>query len=147
MPQPMQFRAAQSFVLAGAATFTVQSLKTGKHYTFKVVSMGDEEPATRWLVQVLAGPDNRQDYANIGVVRWEGNYPAPKFFLKRDTSPTGASKAFEWVLAQLYDPKAAPGGFAQMALFHEGSCGRCGRALTTPESVSTGLGPVCAGRV
>jgi hypothetical protein len=27
--------------------------------------------------------------------------------------------------------------------FHEGRCGKCGRKLTTPESVTAGFGPEC----
>ena len=29
-------------------------------------------------------------------------------------------------------------------VFHVGTCGRCGKKLTTPESILTGLGPECA---
>jgi hypothetical protein len=35
----------------------------------------------------------------------------------------------------------------ELAVYHEGRCGACGRRLTTPESISSGLGPVCAGRI
>ena len=28
-------------------------------------------------------------------------------------------------------------------IFHDGRCGRCGRQLTDPTSVETGLGPYC----
>ena len=31
-----------------------------------------------------------------------------------------------------------------LEVWHEGRCGRCGRKLTTPQSVETGFGPVCA---
>lgn len=30
-----------------------------------------------------------------------------------------------------------------MKLYHEGVCCRCGRQLTTPESIERGMGPVC----
>jgi len=29
--------------------------------------------------------------------------------------------------------------------FHEGKCGKCGRKLTTPESIKNGFGPTCLG--
>jgi len=29
-------------------------------------------------------------------------------------------------------------------LMHEGRCGRCGRPLTRPESIQSGIGPICA---
>ena len=34
-----------------------------------------------------------------------------------------------------------------LTVFHDGKCGRCGRKLTVPESIQSGLGPVCAGQV
>ena len=33
---------------------------------------------------------------------------------------------------------------ARFEFRHEGRCGRCGRALTVPESIDTGFGPHCA---
>lgn len=32
----------------------------------------------------------------------------------------------------------------RVEVWHEGSCGRCGRKLTVPSSIETGLGPECA---
>jgi hypothetical protein len=37
-----------------------------------------------------------------------------------------------------------PGGYK---IHHEGRCGKCGRLLTVPESVETGIGPECAKRM
>jgi rRNA maturation endonuclease Nob1 len=34
-----------------------------------------------------------------------------------------------------------------MDVYHLGRCGKCGKALTEPESISTGLGPICGGRI
>jgi len=33
------------------------------------------------------------------------------------------------------------------ALHHEGKCGRCGRKLTVPLSIETGIGPECASKM
>jgi hypothetical protein len=56
-----------------------------------------------------------------------------------DTCPT--VRALRYTFRHL--PRALPAG---VEVWHEGHCMRCGRALTVPESISTGLGPVCAGR-
>jgi hypothetical protein len=32
----------------------------------------------------------------------------------------------------------------KLEVWHEGRCGRCGRRLTVPESIESGLGPECA---
>jgi hypothetical protein len=34
-----------------------------------------------------------------------------------------------------------------LKVHHEGRCCRCGRKLTVPESIETGLGPECASRL
>lgn len=52
-----------------------------------------------------------------------------------------STKALAWLvkgLAQGADLTKA------VELRHEGRCGRCGRKLTTPASIDTGIGPVCA---
>ena len=36
---------------------------------------------------------------------------------------------------------------AKVKFLHQGKCGRCGRALTVPSSIESGLGPTCAGRI
>jgi len=30
--------------------------------------------------------------------------------------------------------------------YHSGNCAKCGRKLTTPESIKNGLGPICFNR-
>lgn len=49
-------------------------------------------------------------------------------------------KALEWALPYLTTGKSLP---EPAEVWHEGRCGRCGRALTDPESIARGLGPEC----
>jgi hypothetical protein len=49
---------------------------------------------------------------------------------------------FQWLLAQLVNHNAVDPNVAELR--HTGLCGRCGRALTVPESIDTGFGPRCA---
>lgn len=58
-------------------------------------------------------------------------------------SPDAPSVAgFRAVFTRLQDKDATLASKADIR--HEGRCGRCGRALTRPESIDTGLGPDCA---
>jgi len=53
-------------------------------------------------------------------------------------------KAFDWFwrhMAQGDDVSTL------VEVHHEGRCGRCGRALTVPESIKSGFGPECIGKV
>jgi len=48
---------------------------------------------------------------------------------------------FSWLMKTIADPQA----LAEKAEFrHMGKCARCQHRLTTPESIDSGFGPVCA---
>jgi hypothetical protein len=52
-------------------------------------------------------------------------------------------RAFDWMWTHLLRD-AIPG---MLEIWHEGRCGRCSRKLTVPESLKSGFGPECAGKV
>ncbi len=62
-----------TFLSGGNAKFTIQSKKTGTHFTFKV-SQGWErqsnkrDTTTPFFVSVLSGPDNEADFMFIGFI-------------------------------------------------------------------------------
>ena len=51
---------------------------------------------------------------------------------------------FRWIVSRLARGEDISG---KVTIRHEGRCGRCGRKLTTPASIDTGIGPVCAERM
>jgi hypothetical protein len=53
-------------------------------------------------------------------------------------------RAITWLTAAIQNPEQLRG---RVGLFHEGRCCECGLPLTHPESINTGLGPVCLDRV
>jgi len=131
-------KAALSFILAGKATVTLRSLASGNRYTYKIVEAEKRNPndAQTWFVKLLNGPDNTNSFVYIGIIR--GNQ-----FVWTSKSRVGKDApsiiGFTFVLNALVSNKI--NGFE---VWHEGKCGRCGRKLTVPESVSTGFGPDCA---
>jgi hypothetical protein len=132
--------AAVLYALAGNAKLTVVSKATGARFTFRIrVAKGSE--GARYFVSVLTGANNEADYTYLGTVFATGGC-AYAHGRKSTIAPTATSaKAFAWVwkrLAAGYLPEG-------IEIHHEGSCGKCGRALTVPESIASGLGPVCAG--
>lgn len=126
---------AKTFALAGRARLTVRSCKTGVRFTFRIVQRDEKKPH---FVSLLTGPDNTHSYTYIGTI-FEGQRYAhgKKSTISADAS---SNKAFAWVWAFLSRGELPPG----CEVWHEGTCARCGRALTVPESVSRGLGPDCA---
>lgn len=136
-----------AFATAGRAVFTVLNPETGRRYTYKVRRKKSGEGFSAY---VLARPDNERNYEFIGVI-----YPkhggrqaidpesSLAFRPRRHNPDTPAIAAFAWVWRRI----AAGRDIAPAVLYHEGRCGRCGRLLTTPESVTAGVGPECQRRM
>jgi hypothetical protein len=124
----------EQFAMAGKAVFTLVSKRTGARFTFKVRKYEDKPVA---FVSLLSGPDNTADYQYLGCISAEG---LRYFHGKKSRIGTDApsAKAFAWTWAHRADPEAA-----SVEVHHEGRCCRCGRALTVPESIESGVGPEC----
>lgn len=134
------------FILAGNSMFSLKSAKTQKHFTYKVTrakakQKGDEAPLL-WFVGLLTGADNNADYSYIGIISARGNDDVPVFRTTEKTqNPNGASvKGFKWFSKQVFGTGA---GLSQVECWHAGRCGRCNRTLTDPQSIQSGIGPVC----
>ena len=128
---------ALGFILAGNATFTLRSLKTGSRYTYKV-RQADDKPL--WFVNLLTGPDNNSDYTYLGLVSDNTFRLTKKSQMTDDSVPV---VAFRWFLGKLVQQTIPE----QVELWHAGRCGRCGRTLTVPESVESGFGPECVTKI
>lgn len=111
------------FLFAGNATFTIKSKKTGKHYTYVL----KQSKKHKHIYFLTFGKQNAgrifnktkfvAGYGELGTIE-EAILP------------------FEWWFNHLDSE--------HVEFFHEGKCGRCGRALTDPESIERGIGPECA---
>jgi hypothetical protein len=140
MTDPAQILA---FATAGDARLTLVSGKTGQRYTFRV-SAPDEDPnrprAPIWFVSLLTGSDNGSDYSYFGNIklRQSGHFfeVGRKSRLQATSTPV---RAFAWFWANL-QRGVVP---AELEVWSEGRCCRCGRTLTVPSSVESGWGPEC----
>ena len=118
---------ARVFTLAGNATITLESEKTGAHFTYRVRQAA--EGAQRWFVQLLNGPDNTHDFVYIGLVDEATGHLAFRQTAKARIGADAPSvKGFKY----FWNAVAAEREPAQMVIRHEGKCGRCGRKLTVP---------------
>jgi hypothetical protein len=139
---------ALGFILAGNATFTLVSSKTGKRFTFKVQEADGPDYLQKkalgadsvHFVKVLNGPDNEADYGFLGTIFAGRLYRHGRKSRIAESAPSAT--AFTWTFAHLL-----AGDLAGVEIYHEGRCGRCGRKLTVPESVTSGYGPECAGKL
>lgn len=124
----------RAFVCAGNATFTLVSKKTGARFTYRVRKTAPEKPA---FVSVLTGPDNTSDFEYLGVIFEDTGFRVTQRSRIRPDAPSAL--AFGWFWQHIDDARL----HERVEFWHTGRCGRCGRLLTVPESIETGLGPVC----
>lgn len=128
---------ALRFILAGNAYITLRSEKTQTRYTFRIAASKDNQ---LHFVSYLNGPSNTDDYVYLGMIRGD------VFSLTRKSSATPETvvyRAFQYMWQRLVKGEFA----ANLEIWHEGRCGRCGRMLTVPESIANGIGPECARKV
>jgi Family of unknown function (DUF6011) len=159
---------ALAFMLAGNATFTLRSTKTGTRFTYNVKRVCCDQckrdysgrkvqscskcdchnkPA-KYFVSLLTGPDNTSDYSYMGMlVPTNPDYLEQNLYSfvrtrnSRHTEDTPSVKAFTWTLNHLTNGQGAmPEG---VEVWHAGKCGKCGRKLTVPSSIAIGIGPEC----
>lgn len=137
-------------------TLTVKSLRSGSHLTYRLRPV-KRDPRDRAvgrvvMVDVLTGPNNGADYTFLGAVYFGPRRELPVLTGPRTQSPAGSggspisddapsAKTLHWLFGRLARGEG-PGPAAEV--WHDGTCARCGRPLTTPESLALGLGPICA---
>lgn len=137
MTDPAKVR---QFILAGNAYFTLKSLKTGDHFTFRVKK---SKKTPTYFVNVRSGPEDGRIYHLLGLINTEAQYNA----LKKNAYRIWATKsgvAFDWFWRHLTERNHIPTG---LEVWHDGRCCRCGRRLTDPESIDRGIGPECYSKV
>lgn len=123
------------FFRGGNATLTVNNNK-GEHYTFKIRKPVENAP---FFVSLLTGPDNENSFSYMGIFN-------PKELSVRTTAKSKFTadskpvKVLNWAIKTVANMKDIPEGYG---IRHEGKCCRCGRKLTTPDSIENGIGPEC----
>ena len=122
------------FFTAGNAKFTVSNPK-GDHYTFRIGRRNETQPL---FVSLMTGPDNESSFTYMGIFTPETNEVRLTKNSKytEDTLPV---KVIRWAIKAV-STKNIPEGYS---IQHAGRCCRCGRTLTTPESINRGWGSEC----
>lgn len=129
----------KQFLLAGHAIFTIepsddfiQTHNCNPHYTYKI---SDAKVGDLKFISLLTAPDK---YTYLGIL-------AETVKLTKNSQYTKDSIPFI-LIKRLVDRIMKDGTINDIQgwrFHHEGRCGRCGIALTTPTSVTAGFGPEC----
>jgi len=122
---------ALEFIFAGKSLVTFLNTKTDNRFTFKV---NKAKYSNIYFVNVLTSPDI---YTYLGTIS-NGLYKhGNKSKISKEAQST---KVFEYVLNKLKLLNLPD----FIEVWHEGKCGKCGRTLTVPNSIKTGIGPECS---
>lgn len=118
--------------------FTVKSIATGEHRTFKIAT---QKPDARFapgkrVVSLLTGPDNTNNYTGFAFMDEFGVHVWAKMHTKRYVD-----------LANMLEKLNEHEANGKVEVYVSTRCRVCNRTLTTPESVKSGIGPICAGRI
>ncbi len=128
----------KNFVFAGSAIFTLESTLSGSWYTFKVEQSDKNDKM--FFVSVLRGSDNTSSYTYLGLVIND------EFRLTKNSKygeEASCYKAFNFFFKDLMRMHI----HSKLKFYHLGICSKCGRPLTTPESVKIGIGPICLSKM
>ncbi len=139
-------------------TYTVSHPERG-HFTLKLHTAQGGKLRGERIVSLLVGPDNVSDFK--GVAFWNDErgmchvwrrYRGPDSRMPvdgyhwQDRGWSAYEQKLEiWTDLVVRGAKGFHAG-AGYTLQLAGRCVRCNRELTDPESIRTGIGPVCAGR-
>lgn len=132
------FRSIRRFIFSGYAKFTIQNDKTGNKLTYKSIRKPRKD--VYWIHVVVGGPSQH-------VFKFLGTYSEAFGFKWSDKSQLASNslsvKAIVWFFNYLKrDIEDKP-----ISVYHLGFCGRCGKVLTSDESLENGFGPECIEKV
>lgn len=131
--------AVREFALAGNATLTLLSRATGTRFTYRIRQPKEDKP---YFVGLLRGQDNENDFQFMGTI-FKHVDMQPLYISGRNSKigrESQSSKAFVWFWDHVRKGELPN----SLEVWHEGRCGRCGRKLTVPSSIESGMGPECA---
>jgi hypothetical protein len=139
--------AVRRYALAGKSRLTIVSNKTKARFTFQISAPKPDANGRVddvFFVALLSGPDNTKDYRYVGRISrgifWAGAKVMKPSYVSPE-APSSKGFAYVWRAIMRGDMPA------DCTIWHESNCGRCGRALTVPSSVSQGFGPECANKI
>ena len=129
---------AVAFLLAGNATITLVSKKTGNRFTYRIRA-GYTDAGTKpylWFISLLRGENNESDYSYLGRITNNQLFIGRKVPKPNDISRSCPSAlAFDYFWQHLSRGNIPP----LLEIWHEGKCGRCNKKLTVPESIEIGI--------
>jgi hypothetical protein len=133
--------------------YTVQNTRTQEHRTFAIRTQKEDSrfaPGRR-VLSLLTGPDNEKSYRGFAFLDDRKDVPQFYLWMRFKSRPAFIHYANMMKVAVYAVSNPSPG---ERPLFQYGNsvysvalskrCLRCNRTLTTPDSLTRGVGPECA---
>ena len=139
----IQATAFTTAALAGRAELTIKNPVSGGHVKLKMKQRKDRQtgqPTPCYYVDVALLNDGEAGYRKAGVFFSDTRNWVPSENMVR-------GDRFWSIVNFLMSSISNPQNLVRTEIQHSGRCLRCGRKLTHPESIETGFGPECSGRV
>lgn len=129
------------FMLSGKAIFICHNIHTDNKYKYKVYKADHKQ--IYYVSVYLNG-----EYNYIGIIKLNinnttiPNKPIPIYiYSNKSNIPkySASIKGFDYIITHLVNNNIS----SSYKFYHVGKCGRCGRPLTTKESIQQGYGAEC----
>lgn len=132
---PYEEKPANAHALVPDGFYTVV-IPDGSHRTFRLRTIKKGQMKGARLIGYLRGSCNETQYAYFAFLRGDGNVAIWKRY-RDNNGVKHLGRLFETVVSH---PEQAGKAYAMKS----GKCYRCGRLLTHPQSILSGIGPECA---
>lgn len=132
---------ALEYMLAGKSEFVLHSSKTNQDFTYRLTRKESEKDENKYIYFLNVKMGHQWLYA--GVLWYDDNTNSYKFAQGRSGKIEASDiniKSLLFVMNKLQLEQIP----LHCTVFHTGKCGVCGKKLTTPESILTGIGPTCS---
>jgi len=120
-----------------SVTFTIKNTERNTHVTFRVRR---PKGFKTLLLDAMVGSDNEDGFEYVGSMN-RGLWIKGKAGVSNKAATIRS--AIMWSMSRVKS-NSLPSG---VVFHHSGDCACCGRTLTNPDSLATGIGPVCSGRL
>lgn len=126
------------YLTAGNTTFTLYSAKLDKRYTYHILQ--DKKVKNRYIVKLMYKSDNEDLEESF---KFLGLFYEDSMTLKVNSIGVykqDAAQMLDYFLSIVDKRREWP---TTCEFYPSRKCARCGRTLTTPESITRGIGPDC----
>lgn len=131
----------RNYILGGFAVFTMINEDTGNRFTYRI-SRGKKNKQL-YYVYVLTRSNN----ASKDSYKFLGGYSDNEGYIQSGKSPIKGDAlsniSISWFFSNFRNWSLFKPQYVSVKFYHMGTCARCGKLLTTPESLKAGFGPEC----